>query len=238
MSNAFCDGRLLSDIAQVNAASKITRPTRMADVPTTADILAEIRQLRDEFDDVEINARERRIEVTTDAITLEDVTLGEFCIQLHLDRLARHRDVSAFVIVAEDANAASSDSSCTHPHVSGKALCAGDATVPLSNALAEGRISDAFQLINRVLHTYNPSSAYVSLDAWDGRSCTDCGRSISSDDLYFCDACGEDHQRDHHLPAVAAVVSAVTMFCFRNAFASAFEIGAGQIVKQDVKLRV
>ncbi|HET6250900.1 MAG TPA: hypothetical protein VFE47_24640 [Tepidisphaeraceae bacterium] len=207
--------RILSDIQQVHAASRAIPPSRIAEIPTILEILAEIRQLQDEFDDVEIDVRERRIAVTTDAITLEDVPLGEFCIQLHLDRLAKRRDASAFIIVAEDANAASSDSSCTHPHVRDEALCAGDGSAPISHALAEGRIGDAFQLINRVLHTYNPSSAYVSLDAWDGRSCTDCGRTISSDDLYYCDSCSEEYC-DNCIRTCADCEESVCLNCLKE----------------------
>ena len=117
----------------------------------------------------------RKIDVTTEEITLENVCLGAFCIQLHFERLARRRDASAFAIIAEDPNPPSGDSACTHPHVRDEALCAGDAAAPISHALADGRVGDAFQLINRVLHTYNSGSPYVSLSDWESRTCTDCG---------------------------------------------------------------
>jgi hypothetical protein len=185
--------RLVSDIAAVNSASRALRPPRLADLPAVPDILAEITHLQDEFDEVDILPKEGRIDVTTDAITLEDVCLGPFCIQLHFERLAKRRDVSAFMIVAQEANPASSDSQYTHPHVSGESLCAGDAVVPISSALAEGRIGDAFQLVNRVLHTYNPGSAYVSLDSWDGIDCPDCGNTTSGDSLYNCDHCDQSY---------------------------------------------
>ena len=158
-----------------------------------ADILSEIRSLDGEFDEVEIDAQERRISVTTGDIVLEDTALGAFSIQLHFDRLATRRDASAFMIVALEANPACSDSSCTHPHVQDKCLCAGDATTPISHALADGRIGDAFQLINRVLHTYNGASAYVALSDWDGHECPDCGRTTSSEGLYYCSHCDRDY---------------------------------------------
>jgi uncharacterized Zn finger protein (UPF0148 family) len=183
-------GRLNSSIAAVNAASQpIPRP-QLPDIPRARDILAEIDSLGDEFDEVEILHKERRIDVTTDEITLAGVALGPFTIKLNFAALAQRRDVLAFAIHAQQANPAASKNGCTHPHVMDKHLCAGDATVPIACALSEGRIGDAFQLVNRVLHTYNPGSAYVSLDDWDGQTCSDCGTTTSS--LYHCGHCESD----------------------------------------------
>ena len=184
---------LFLNIARVNCESTDVRPRRPAPIPALADIAAELRCLKGEFDQFEILPREKQIRVTTDEIVLEDVRLGPFCIQLHFERLARCRDVSAFRVVAREPNPAAGNSSCTHPHVEDKALCAGDAKTPISHALAEGRISDAFQLVNRVLHTYNRSSAYVALSEWDGQSCSDCGRTQPSDSLYSCERCNQDY---------------------------------------------
>jgi hypothetical protein len=184
--------RLFSHIDLVHSASRDIHPARVIPRPTVADILSELDQLQDEFDVVEIDAKHKRIDVTTDAITLEDVRLGAFRIRLHFDRLARRRDSSAFVIIAEDENPAAGDSTCTHPHVRNESLCAGEATVPISNALSEGRIGDAIQLINRVLHTYNSGSAYVSLEDWDGRACSDCDNITSSESLSSCNECKGD----------------------------------------------
>lgn len=183
---------LILNIAAVNGESTDVFPPRIAPVPAVADLLAELHCLQDEFDRVEILPREKRIAVTTDDIVLEDVRLGAFSIQLHLDRLVSRKEASAFQIVAIAANPASSDSSVTHPHVNSKSLCAGDASAPIAHALAEGRICDAFQLVNRVLHTYNGSSAYVALGDWESSACSDCGRSQSSDELYCCEQCNDD----------------------------------------------
>ena len=183
---------LISLVASVHAASGNFHLPRVADAPSMGDVLAEIQSMNDEFGEVEIDVREKRISVTTDEIVLEDITLGAFSIHLHFDRLARRQDVSAFLIVAAAANPSAQDSSCTHPHVQNKSLCAGDATIPISHALSEGRIGDAFQLVNRVLHTYNASSAYVALSEWEGRDCADCGRTTSDDGLYVCTHCDGD----------------------------------------------
>lgn len=184
--------RLLLLIAAVHDESRIPHPIQAKEVPPIGEILQEIRHLHDEFDEVEINGKEGRIAVTIDRVLLEEVDLGPFDVQLDLERLSRRRDSSAFVIVAKDPNPASSNSACKHPHVQDESLCAGDATAPIAAALNEGRIGDAFQLVDRVLHTYNSSSAYVSLSEWDSVGCNDCGTLVSTDHLYYCQHCDKD----------------------------------------------
>lgn len=189
--------RLDADIASVHAASRAARvPPRHIPVPTVSDIRAELDQLEDEFGGVQISCREKHIDVTTDPVTLQDIHLGPFSIQLCFENLAKRTDASAFVIVARDANPAASDCSCTHPHVRDEHLCAGDAAMPIAHALSEGRFGDAFQLINRVLHTYNPGSPFVDLDVWDGAACRDCGNTMPGDSRSCCDHCGGDYCDD------------------------------------------
>jgi hypothetical protein len=184
--------RLIPLIASVHESSRPIRPAQLADVPAIADIVCEIQHLGDEFDEVEFNKREKYIAVTTDEITLEHVRLGTFSIQLHFDRLTKRQDSSAFKIIALDENAATGDSSVTHPHVQAESLCAGDALSPIGHALTQGRVGDAFQLVNRVLHTYNSGSPYVALEDWESRSCSDCGEQTSSDSLCHCQTCERD----------------------------------------------
>jgi hypothetical protein len=121
---------------------------------------------------------------------LRDVELGPFSIQLHLGRL-RRRNSSCFDCVALQPHPADGNSNVTHPHVSDKVLCAGDATVPIASALKEGRIADAFCLVNAVLKEYNAGSPHISLDDWNGGNvhCQDCDRQIHDDDVYHCDDC-------------------------------------------------
>jgi hypothetical protein len=130
----------------------------------------------------------------TDRIVLEDVDLGPFEIRLHVGRLdGRHADAGCFDCVALDPNPASSSEETTHPHVQSNSLCAGDAALPISQALRQGRVFDAFALVRSVLQTYNDASPYVALDSWSGSPCPDCGRSVDADDLFYCEACGRDY---------------------------------------------
>jgi hypothetical protein len=161
-------------------------PTR----PTLRLLLEELEQLKNEFGDVEYRLKDQVVAVTTDCITLEEVELGPFSIELHLQRLPQNLGSGAFEIIALEPNPASQDSSITHPHVSRNSLCAGDATLPISAALQEGRIADAFCLVSAVLHEYNAGSPYVSLETWNGERCQDCDTLIDSGDLCSCHKCG------------------------------------------------
>jgi hypothetical protein len=153
-------------------------------------IHADLLQLQREFAAVELRLKEKVIAVQTDPITLQDVDLGPFSIELHLGRL-RRLNCSCFDCVALEPNPAQDNPSVTHPHVRNQDLCPGDATVPVSNALKEGRIADAFCLVNAVLQEYNPGSPHVSLDNWsgDGEHCNDCDRMLNLADVYYCDGC-------------------------------------------------
>ena len=47
-----------------------------------------------------------------------------------------------------------------------------------------------------------------------------------------------DHQRDHHLPAVRPTIPAVTVLGLRDLFAQTLEVGARQVIEENVELRV
>ncbi|WP_310821146.1 hypothetical protein [Stratiformator vulcanicus] len=71
-----------------------------------------------------------------------------------------------------------------------RGLCEREAAAPIKYALADGRLADFFHVVSRVLHTYNPDSAYVALDDWDtDLSCESCGDSCDRDYSSYCDAC-------------------------------------------------
>jgi hypothetical protein len=112
-----------------------------APISSQACIAGELRQLADEFEDVDILPKPGLIVAKTAPIELEGLGLGSFAIELHLDRLTEKADVTCFDCVALDSNPASTDERITHPHVKDQALCAGEATVHIAKALKEGRIS-------------------------------------------------------------------------------------------------
>ena len=183
--------------ALLNQEGVFTRPQ-----PTTLlslrEIYDDLRQLAEEFEpesaEFKPSSRESgpKITVRTSSIELDDVDLGPFAIELAVHRLHPGSDAGCFHIRALEPNPAASDSNVTHPHVSSGLLCAGDAAAPISQALRQGRISDAFLLVRSVLQTYNPQSPYVSLEDWHGISCPECGESAGSNGMISCDVCGHE----------------------------------------------
>ena len=166
-------------------------PTSALPQPTLRDLYDDLAQLHREFPEVELDLKAGVVAVTTEEIELKGVFLGAFKIELHLERLVKLADSSAFVITALDPHSAGSNKEVTHPHVRDSEVCAGDATVPISTALREGRLVDAFLALNSVLHTYNSRSPFVSLDEWDGISCADCDGTFDSEQIYTCNSCDQ-----------------------------------------------
>jgi hypothetical protein len=161
--------------------------------PPLGELVADLMQLQEEFEGSNVGlVVDRVIAADTRPVTFCGVYLGPFTIRLHLSSLGTRANASAFEVVAVEPNPASSSEDVTHPHVSGGSLCSGEAAVPIACALAEGRVADAFCLVRSVLNTYNPASAYVSLDQWEGSTCGDCGQVTSPDELYYCEGCGSE----------------------------------------------
>jgi hypothetical protein len=161
-------------------------------VPDLRCLLAELNQLYDEFGEIQVDLKRNTLSVTTEPITLEEVYLGPFAIELHWPRLLAVPSSHCFEIVALDPHPAATNDSVTHPHVNDGALCAGDAALPIQRALEQCRLADAFCLIRCVLTTYNPDSPHVHLADWQGQRCYGCGCSVDPDDRCWCEACDHD----------------------------------------------
>lgn len=165
-------------------------PPRAA--PSLSDWLGELRALDDEFGNLQFDAKREVVRVTTEPVTLREVELGPFAIELNWPRLEHRKGSLCFEIVAVRPNPASGRGDVVHPHLNDGELCAGDAAKPLERALAEGRLSEAFLLIRSVLTTYNPKSAYVALEDWDGLNCGDCNGRMQRDNASYCESCHSD----------------------------------------------
>jgi hypothetical protein len=157
-----------------------------------ADWMQELDGLAGEFGGFESDEDRLTLRIVTEPLTLEGVELGPFAIEFPLDRIGRQRGAGCFRVVALDPNPATGREEVCHPHVNGVELCAGEATVPIERALDDGRLVDAFVLVRNVLTTYNPRSAYVRLEVWDGLNCDDCGDRVDRDESSSCSACGND----------------------------------------------
>ena len=190
-----CNGvnRLLSDIPHsVSKLRQLTNNERK-ELPTLSSLVDELKQVQDEFGSLEIDKVENTISVITESITLDDVYLGPFRIQLELKRFSDLYTSSPYHVIALSPNPAATDETVTHPHVSNETLCEGDGCVTIRIALEQGRLSDFFTMVRSILTTYNPDSPYVALIDWFGEPCYDCGYVMSRDDIYFCSFCQRDY---------------------------------------------
>lgn len=165
---------------------RLTQHESLREPPSERNIYEELVATRGEFPDFEVDLRAGTVTVTTDTIVLEGITFGRFHIVLQLDQLIDN----PYRVVAESPNPSTSRSEVTHPHVSSGRLCEGDASVPLENALRDGRFSDFFQIIQQTLKTYNSDSPYVSIDDWEESvNCSTCGCRVDRDESHYCDNC-------------------------------------------------
>lgn len=153
------------------------------------ELFRDLLSIKDEFANVTFDAKAKLLTVTTSDITLEDFRFGAFQIVLHLASLSTTLSQAHYEVVALDANPSSLNDSVTHPHIQDGRLCEGDAQPAIKIALQQGRILDFFQIVEQTIGTYNSSSAYVTLDEWDGVSCGACGHSTSPNEAYVCGCC-------------------------------------------------
>ena len=160
---------------------------RTAAKPTLNDVFQSIRSLPEDFPSVRIDLRRRLLCVQTAPVTLEDIELGPFEVQLDWSRIGAPQP---YKVLALEPYAAECNSSATHPHVQDGSLCEGDGRQAILQALAQGRLDDFFQVISSILHTYNAGSAFVRLEDWSGTPCADCGYSVSIEESTCCTRCG------------------------------------------------
>ncbi len=177
------------DILRMRATHSIDdlkRQSRSHIEPTATLIFQEIQALRGEFDSVAINRSNQRLTVTTSSVVLERVLLGSFEIRLNWKYI---KESSSFDVIAVEPNEPASGESVTHPHVQSDSLCEGEGSDAIRRALDEGRLHDFFCIVDHILRTYNPDSAYVQLDDWNGVNCRSCGDTVDSDQALSCSNC-------------------------------------------------
>jgi len=183
--------RLLSDIPySVSRIQQLTEAPQK-NVPTLAALVEDLDQLEQEFGSLEFDNERDTVSVTTEPISLEDVDLGPFRIQLEIGKLGELYYSSPYYVIALEPNPAATDQGVTHPHVNGERLCEGDGSAAIRAALEEGRLCDFFTVVRSILNTYSPDSPYVALADWQGESCYECGYAMSSDNSSYCSFC--DH---------------------------------------------
>ena len=181
-AHTCCDNlcRLLGEIEYSVPRVRPLAEKPQKDIPTLLVLVDELDALQQEFGDIELDASKNTLSVVTEPITLDDIYLGPFRIQLEFDKLEQLYHRSPYSVIALEPNPAATNDSVTHPHVSDEKLCEGEGCAAIRSALEEGRICDFFTIVRSILNTYSADSPYVRLDDWDGRVCYDCGRSKAS----------------------------------------------------------
>jgi hypothetical protein len=163
--------------------------------PSLRDLFDDLKQLSLEFDEVEFNAKNHTLSITTDPILLDEVDLGPFKVTLDLKSLSRIGYERVYQVIALDPHPATSNDAVTHPHVRDEELCEGEASSGIRRSLLAGRVCDFFLLVRSVLQNYNSGSPYVALEDWEGTRCRDCDHltresyTCGSCDRDFCDNC-------------------------------------------------
>ena len=93
------------------------------------------------------------------------------------------------LVYAVDPNCPASGDGVTHPHVQSDSLCEGEGMDAIRRALDEGRLYDFFCVVDHILRNYNPDSAYVQLEDWNGINCRACGDTVDSNEVIAYSKC-------------------------------------------------
>ena len=141
-------------VTRASELQGIAQTSPSPEPPTLRDVLGDLLQLEEEFEQVEVDHKGHKVTVHTEPITLEDVYLGPFKVELDLASLSRAGHAN-YKIIALDPHPASSNDAVTHPHVRDEELCEGEAAAGIRSALRAGRLCDFFILVRSVLQTYN-----------------------------------------------------------------------------------
>lgn len=155
----------------------------------TAEIFRDLLALPCEFPELDCDLAAGTLWVVTKPIVLRKVELGPFRIELDFRRVA---DFQPYHVIALQPNLPPGRRQVPHPHVQNDSLCEGNGKEAIKAALRSGRIYDFFEIVGRLLATYNSDSAYVRLSAWEGVCCASCGDCVPGDEIVRCDRCDED----------------------------------------------
>jgi hypothetical protein len=183
---AYTFRTLQSEITAI--AAQLSMATTTDATASVGDVYEDLLALQEDFDEIGFDIRQQRLSVTTEPITLQDIHLGPFKIQLDWGRAGGD---SAYRIIANEPHPAESRENCTHPHVLDEILCEGHSRHAIRQALTQGRLLDFFTLVANGLRTYNEESPFIALEVWYGQTCSDCGAVVDEEERYVCHRCEE-----------------------------------------------
>lgn len=127
------------------------------------------------------------------------VPMGRFRIVWNLRNFdGSNGSPSQFTIFSLDNMHAENAENIIHPHVMNNLMCPGNSTTgvqaSLPAALNGGRIVDAFDQIDCLLHNYGPSP-YLRLELWGNHLCPGCNLSVARTEMVHCFQCDASHCR-------------------------------------------
>ncbi|MFP4105882.1 MAG: hypothetical protein ACLFVU_07285 [Phycisphaerae bacterium] len=207
--------RMLPEIGYLLDAARQGFSQRQVRVPDLRTVLAELAQLEAEFGGVEVGGGEPAIAVITEPIVLEGIALGAFRLTLDVGSLRLDRPDLSVRAEALEPNPAAINDAYTHPHICDQRICLGEATLPVRQALATGRLADLFCILRSTLTTYNPSSPYVAIEDWHGCPCAECGYVTAEEDRISCTSC-EDAFCSECVSWCAACDEATCLSCLQR----------------------
>lgn len=177
-------------------------------IPTLDYISKDLSFLEKEFNGVRFH--KDSLFVTTHNVTLKDIDLGSFDMELNLNReIPTYHGHMIVSVNALNPNYPVDNDYNSHPHIERNSLCTGDNRRIVFLALREFRLLDYFQMVNSILNTYG-SNPYIKLSLWytekcddcdwrdhDNTTCTECDRgychscirSCAGCDDYYCISC-------------------------------------------------
>ncbi len=167
----------------------------LRDYPTQLDLIEDLKAVEKEFGGLHYDQDNDEMVVISEDIIFSDVNLGSFKIRIPINL------GSNVTIVACTPNYPVANEETTHPHVQSDEICLGRGSDQFYDAMQQGRILDAFTILNSILVTYNPDSAYIKIENWnrnpdDYAECNDCGDEISIEETTSCHKCSSSYCRD------------------------------------------
>jgi len=170
-------------IAHLTNAS---RPT----VVSLRQLIEEIDVISKRWDDIKY--KDGRLSILVKSIILDDdeenVNLGNF--RISIDIIEPINSLRIIAVTGEE-----SYNGFFHPHVADEELCEGNGQYSLSLAIDQGRLEDYFDLVEKILRTYNPESPHTPLSSWYSPDregsfyCVCCEEWKDEYDQVSCDGC-------------------------------------------------
>lgn len=160
-------------------------------IPTLKFIVEELKAIISEFDGLEID--DKNISVIMGPYFIEGVEFGRFKIKFNFNDVGKmYPELYPPKVTALEPNyPENNDDINPHPHVNYNNICIGDGERAIARSVRGCRIYDYFTMIDAVLKTLGPEP-YISILAWTGEKCRDCGLFYEPGAGVNCEKCDKE----------------------------------------------